>query len=286
MDDSREEAESPRARQARFNAGSRDQWAGFQGHRARVSAVLGAGSEPRPSRLCVLGAGNTNDLDLPSLLKVHREVHLVDLDPVALEAGAFRQGVGNEPRLHLHGGVDVTAMIDAFARWSPLEPVARADLEALVDWPSRRVPLTLPGPFDLVASTCLLSQIVGNAFVALGDHHAQLDDAVAAIRLGHLRLLTELARPGGRVALISDVVNSERVPELLTWPEPALPDFLHGLAAKGNTIRGMNPSKLMGLFRRDPVLASKIADVEVPAPWRWRLYRRVYLVWASLWRIG
>ncbi len=277
--------DDPRLRQSRFNAGSRDQWIGFEGHRAKVSKLLGSVSNPRTTRLCVLGAGNTNDLDLPALLAAHREVHLVDLDPLALEGGVVRQGVGHEPRLHLHGGLDLTAMIDAFGRWSPLDPVSRADLEALVEWPSRRVPPALPGRFDVVASTCLLSQIVGNAFVGLGGHHPQLDDAVGAIRLGHLRLLAELARPGGRVVLVSDVVNSERVPELLKLPEPDLAGLLRELSEKGGTIRGMNPSKLMNLFRRDPVLASKIGEVEVVPPWRWKLYRRVYLVWAVIWRI-
>jgi hypothetical protein len=277
--------DDPRTRQTRFNAQSRDQWAGFSGHRAQVSKLLGAGSKGDLSRLCVLGAGNTNDLDLPSLLEAHREVHLVDLDPLALEAGAFRQGKAHEPRLHLHGGLDVTAMVDAFARWSPLDPVSVADLEAMVDWPRRRLPMTLPGLFDVVGSTCLLSQIVGNAFVALDENHPQLDDAVGAIRLGHLRLLAELARPGGRVVLISDVVNSERVPELLNLAESDLPGFLKERSEKGGTIRGMNPFKIMNVFRRDPVLASKIAGIEVISPWRWKLHQRVYLVWAAVWRI-
>lgn len=277
--------DDPRTRHSRFNSQSRNQWDGFSEHRARVSKLLGAGSKGDVSRLCVLGAGNTNDLDLPSLLEAHREVHLVDLDPQALESGTFRQGLAHEPRLFLHGGLDITTMLDAFARWSPLDPVSEADLKALVDWPRRRVPLTVPGPFDVVASTCLLSQIVGNAFVSLGDQHSQLDSAVAAIRLGHLRLLAELARPGGRVVLISDVVNSDRVPKLLDLPEAELPGFLAELSANGGTIRGMNPSKLLTLLRRDPVLASKISGVEVVAPWRWKLHQRVYLVWASVWRI-
>ena len=76
----------PRGRQSGFNAESRDQWNAFSGHRQKVSALLGAGAEPRAGRLCVLGAGNCNDLDLASLLQAHREVHLVDLDAVALAA--------------------------------------------------------------------------------------------------------------------------------------------------------------------------------------------------------
>ena len=67
------------------------------------------------------------------------------------------------PRSVRHGGLDVTGMLDAIAGWSPTAPIPPADLDALVDWPARRVAMALPGPFDRVASTCLLSQIVGDA---------------------------------------------------------------------------------------------------------------------------
>ena len=277
--------DDPWTRHQRFNAGSRDQWEGFASHREKVSSLLASAGDPTVSRLCILGAGNTNDLDLPRLLEAYREVHLVDLDGEAMRLGAERQGLGGHPQLHLHGKVELTAMLDGFARWSPSCTVSPAELDALVEWPATRVARTLPGPFDVVATTCLLSQIVGNAFVHLGDHHAQLDHAVAAIRLGHLRLLAELARPGGRVAFISDVVNSEHVPAVLTTPESALPELLRNLAERGGTIRGMNPSKLLVLFRRDPVLAAKVAGVEIVPPWCWKLYRRHYLVWAAWWKM-
>jgi hypothetical protein len=276
----------PRGRQARFNAESRDQWDGFSDHRRRVSALLGAGLEPRPSRLCVLGAGNGNDLELGALLKAHREVHLVDLDREALARGAEGQGVSNEPRLHLHGGLDVTGMLDAIARWSPRATISYADLMALVDWPAARVSLALSGPFDLVASTCLLSQIVGNAFCSVGEGHPRFLDVVRAIRRGHIRLLIELARPGGMVVLITDVVSTDRHPTLGSVPEASLPDFLKRLARDGGLIHGMSPTEIMALFQNDPMIAPDVAGLETIPPWRWKLHQRQYLVWAIRCRIG
>ena len=88
-----------KGRQSGFNAESRDQWDAFSGHREKVSAILGAGADPCPGRLCVLGAGNCNDLDLAALLRAHREVHLVDLDAEALAQGVERQGVADRPGL-------------------------------------------------------------------------------------------------------------------------------------------------------------------------------------------
>ena len=44
-------------------------------------------------RLCVLGAGNCNDLDLRRLSERFDEIHLIDLDPAALGEAVRRQGV-------------------------------------------------------------------------------------------------------------------------------------------------------------------------------------------------
>lgn len=260
----------PRGLQARSNRESAGQWDGFEGHRRRVTGELCQGS----GRLCVLGAGNANDLDLPALLDAYREVHLGDIDGEALARGVERQGVAGRPGLRLHGNFDLTAMLDAMARWSPLATVAPAELDAVVDWPAARLGLALPGPFDLVASTCLLSQIVGNAHRALGEGHPQLDRVAGAIRLGHLRLLASLARPGGRIVLITDVASSDWVEGLADAPDSALEGVLAGLASGPGAIRGVHPADLVRLLRADP----RLEAVERSKPWRWRLHARVYLV--------
>ena len=268
--------DDPRARESRFNRASSGQWEGFEGHRREVSALLARGS----GRLGVLGAGNANDLDLVGLLDAYREVHLVDLDPEALARGVERQGVAGRPGLARHGQLDLTGMMDAMAGWSPSVEVSRAELDALVDWPCNRVGLALPGPFDVVASTCLLSPLVGNAHHALGEGHPQLDEVALAIRLGHLRLLAGLARPGGRVVLITDVATSERCPEIAAQVGPPGLAQVADLAASHRLIRGVNPFTIAGLMRRDPSLSTRLARVELHAPWHWRLHRRAYLVCA------
>jgi hypothetical protein len=266
----------PRARHQRFNAESRDQWEGFAEHRRRVFDLLAQGS----GRLCVLGAGNGNDLDLASLLEAYREVHLVDLDGEALARGAERQGVADRPALVRHGNLDVTGMLDAMARWSPLGTVSDGELETLVDWPSRRVGLALPGSFDSVASTCLLSQLIGNAHHSIGEAHPRFGHVIQGIRLGHLRLMASLARPGGRVVLITDVASSDWVPGLAELPESRLLGLTPRLARDRGLIHGVNPAELRDLFRRDPVLSSRLGPLKNLPPWRWRLHHRTYLVCA------
>jgi hypothetical protein len=277
--------DDPRRQQAAFNAESRGQWDTFADHRRKVSELIGAGTDPRRSRLCVLGAGNCNDLDLPALLEAHREVYPVDLDPEALARGVVRQGVAGHPSLHRFGGLDVTGMIDAMATWSPWTPIPPEDLAALVECPIRRIGPALPVPFDLVASTCLLRPLIGNAFHAVGDRHPQFMALVRAIRAGHLRLLTHLVAPGGTAALITDVASSDTFPALGSLPESSLPDILPRLVRDRNFFHGVSPAALPSLFRRDPVLSARVADLRTIPPWRWRLHTRLYLVWALTYRV-
>ena len=255
---------TPKARQAAFNASSSGQWEGFSGHRQAVTSLLGLGG----GRLCVLGAGNANDLDLPALLTAYREVHLVDLDAEALTRGAERQGVLDRPSLYLHGGVDLSALLDVIGTWTPLTSIVPADLDALAAWPAGRVAGVLPGPFERVASTCLLSPLIGNAFHALGESHTAFPLVVRAIRIGHLRLLTQLVAPGGEAVLITDVASTDVVPDRA------------GQTVERRFFHGVDPAVILATYRDDPYLASRVTKLERLNPWRWNLHRRGYLVWA------
>ena len=275
-----------RGRQLAFNAGSRDQWDGFSDHRRRVSALLSAAEGRAGSRLCVLGAGNGNDLDLPALLSSHREVHLVDLDRSALASAADHQGVADHPGLHLHGAFDVTARLDAIDRWTPHTPIPPADLDALATWPAWRLPLALPGPFDRVASTCLLSQLIDTAYHALGPDHPRLDAVVRSLRAGHLRLLARLAGPRGVSVFITDVASSVHFPPLETADESALFDLLPRLSRERAHLHGLHPSEVVSALRDDAELGPRLSGWESSRPWFWKLHRKRYLVWALTFRVG
>jgi hypothetical protein len=136
------------------------------------------------------------------------------------------------------------------------------------------------GPFARVASTCLLSQLVGHACHALGEAHPRSAQAVRAIRPGHLRLLARLAAPGGRV------VSSDHEPALATVPERSLAGLLPHLARRGGPIHGVNPADHLAVFRTDPVLASRVVGLETSPPWPWKLHDRLYLVLAISCRVG
>ncbi len=273
-------------RQVDINATSRDQWEGFAEHRRRLTAALVRETPVERSRLCVLGAGNANDLDLPALLSTHREVHLVDIDDEALARGAERQGVAGDPRLRLHGGVDVTAALGVLADRTPTSELAAADFEAMAAWPASRTAMVLPGGFDRVASTCLLTQILETAAHSLGKSHRQLGDAEAALRSGHLRLMARLAAPGGEALLVTDVVSSQMLAELPALPAEALAGLSTRLGREGNHFREVHPRQILAALRSDPSLGPRVASVAQLTPWRWQLHDRTYLVAAIRFRLA
>jgi hypothetical protein len=274
----------PRDQQLAFNAQTLDRWDAYAGHRRKVSELLRAGMGNDPGRLCILGAGNCNDLDLAALLATYREVHLVDWDDSSLARGAARQGVAGHPGLHLLGGIDVTGMLDSIRIWSPRSPIGDGDLASCADNPVRSVGPSLPGSFDFVASTCLLSQLVGSLVNSAGEGHPRFVELVQAIRAGHLRLLMRLLRPGGAAALITDIVSSETCPMLRSAPESSLGELLAGLLRDRNFFHGVNPMVLSSIARRDPVLSVEVASQELLPPWLWDIDPRVYLVWAMKYR--
>jgi hypothetical protein len=275
-----------RGRQVAFNAASRKQWEAFAEHRRCLTDVLAHGGTVERSRLCVLGAGNANDLDLPVLLAAHREVHLVDIDAEALVQGAARQGVAGHPRLQLHGGVDVTATLGVLESRTPISELGPADFDALAAWPVSRVAAALPGAFARVASTCLLSQILETAAHALGRDHPQLAQAEAALRAGHLRLMARLAAPEGEAVLVAEVVSSCTLAELPDLSEKRLTDLLAELWRGGNHFRGVHPRQLLAALRADASLGPVVAAAAPLPPWRWRLHDRTYLVGALGFRLA
>src|SRR5881275_908124 len=92
------------AEQARQNRTTQSQWLLYASHRREIERLIVP--ESPGGHICVLGAGNCNDLDLKWLAQVYREVHLVDLDDVALRSAVERQGLGDSSDIHCHAPVD------------------------------------------------------------------------------------------------------------------------------------------------------------------------------------
>jgi hypothetical protein len=261
------------------------------------------------ARLCVLGAGNCNDIDLARLERIFEEIVLVDLDREALETGRSRQRLDVADRLKCLGEIDVTGCLSRTATWSAESQLGEPDLVALATGADIRQWPIVPY-FDVVASTCLLSQLIGSLDHSLTSRHPHFVDAVQSVRSGHFRTVAALLKPGGRMVFFSDVVSSDTCPELLQSSEVdrvASTSLVAGLSLigpmtrpiprqletesnvhrivshaikSGNFFTGLNPVVIHKLLKSDPEIAPLFADVAFIAPWRWQCGRRTYAVYA------
>ena len=267
-------------RQATANRSTRDHWAWFAAHRAEIQKLVLPEVGRTTGRLCVLGAGNCNDIDLKTLAGAFSEIHLVDLDREALDQAVGRQGVADNAAVHLHGGVDLTGIADVFPAWEQQPPGMREVREAAARAARAGVP-DVGGPFDVVLSPCLLSQLVGYAGDVLGRHHPSRRELLVALRTRHLRTVVDLLAPGGTAVVVCDVASSTGQPRLLEVRREKLPELLDRLTYTDQGFDGISPFAMRQAIRSDPLIAPLLGPVQQAAPWLWHLGpRRTFLVYA------
>lgn len=269
-----------RDEQIRRNQLCRDCWQLYQPHREKVTELLLQGCGAPARRLCVLGAGNCNDLDLSRLASSFGRIHLVDLDRASLVAGLAAQQLRDASSVVLHGDIDVSGLAAELAAWSPATPAPHDEIRRWIVQAQTAAPVLLPEPQDVVASVCLLSQLLDAVKFCLGEDHPDFLELTFAVRARHLRLLLELLRPGGRAVLITDFVSSVTAPELVHVDERELPALAARLIREHNFFTGLNPAVLASLFAQDPWLAARVGRVQVSPPWRWPFPTRIYAVYA------
>jgi hypothetical protein len=302
---------SARVRQmhAQGNQRSRDDWDLYGGHRARLTGTLCAlgdrlGLAADDSRLVLLGAGNCNDVELPVLAGRFGTIHLVDIDGAAIERARQRQPAELRGRIQLHGGVDLTGLLDRLDRWRSRPPDGAALEQATGDGVAAIVgaPGLPVGRADLAVSCCLMSQLGWSLEAALTGASdggarggAPADDPEAEVvslelRLAmiavHLRTLAALARPGGAALLASDIVSSDLYPIDELPADADLKALAAELIAQQQVVyAGANPLLVSRVLRRDAVLKPAFAPVEVLDPWLWTgQFDRIYLVYPQLLR--
>jgi hypothetical protein len=254
-----------------FNQNSEGRWQAFAGHRAQVMALLDAASAAHPGRLCVLGAGNCNDLDLARLVGSFAEVHLCDLDDEALARAVARQGLPADAHLFQHAPLDVTGALPrlpGFARRVP----SQAELDDLGQSRVAAVVEALPGPFDVVLSACLLSQLMHTCRLALGVKNPALADVANALAVAHVRTALALTAPGGSAILVTDTASSQTYPLVELFDAQPPLSLLEELERNDNVLSGTGPTYLRRVLTRDPVAAPAVRGrPRIVPPWLWDL---------------
>jgi hypothetical protein len=267
------------------NRETRDLWGRFEGHRQRVTAEIlalaPAGDDARGGRLCLLGAGNGNDLDLDALTARFDEVHLVDIDPGALSRATGRQTPAARTKLRSHAPVDLSGLYQQLERRSRLPPI-----DEMVTTGTAEVIRQLPSEFDVVASCCVLSQMAW-ALQQLaspdGNPVPILEQALLRI---HLRAVLHLVRPTGAALLVSDLTSSLFYPPLEELaPGEDLRALTQNLAARRVAYAVCNPELVRRIIRHDAELAETCLGPTLGEPWLWTGPQGLtYLVYPSVLR--
>lgn len=265
-------------RQRLFNRQTFDNFAAAAPHRRIVTdLLLEACGEVASPRICLLGAGNLNDVELLPLVARGAEIVATDLDGEALRAGVARQGFADDPRVRTVPEVDLAPLLAGYDAGLP-DPELRRLAAAIPTAES------FGAGFDVVVSSCVLSQLMLGLLDTLTTAHPLFVECLASLRSAHLRLMLDLCKPGGQCVLVTDVVSSETVPGLGERPRDDLPGLLAILVAQRNFFTGMNPLALLGTLSGEPSIAPRVADLRVIPPWLWRLGPRDYLVCGYSWR--
>lgn len=273
-------------RQKRSNSNAAHQHEAFAGHRRRLTELVMARSEAGARaaagpRLCVLGAGNCGDLDLERLASRYRSIHLVDIDADALERARERQSASTRAVLVPVAPLDLSGLLEPLERWQKRQ-VTPEELLAHPEGAALAIARALGGPFDVVVSACLLSQLHLTVRNLLTETHPLFQAVSYTLNLTHLRTLSRLAKPGEGVALLVSDVATEQMAPLSGSREPRdcrlLLDQLLQIGAVFDAVR---PDVLVGIACDDPSLVRELGLSSIADAWVWRNGpRRAFLVYA------
>lgn len=265
--------------QARRNTEADAAWVLYAPHRARVTQMLLDARTATSERLCLLGAGNLNDLNLAALSTAFGEIVLVDVDAAALRRGLSRQGLAEEARFRVMASTDVSGVFAELAAMKSDQQIGDEAIDDCLRLLAQSHGLVEHGRYDVVASVGLLTQLIDGVIRSVGESHPRSWELVAAMRMQHLRLMLELTAPGGAAVLVTEVVSSDSCPELLSVNEENMPKLVRDEVAARNFFTGTNPAALQQLLRTEVRLAEQLANVRFTEPWLWTFLARTYAVY-------
>lgn len=272
--------ESIRALQLQQNSESKERWELYASHRYQVTQHLISRAQTNTDNVCILGAGNCNDLALKELISTFQETHLIDLDSDSLREGLKRQNLISHPRIYHYGNIDISGILNTLDGWLHQTAPPEVEVDKCIQKVRQLEAPNLPNSFNVVASVCLLTQLIASIDQALGFQHPRFMELILAVRLRHLHLLSQLTAPNGWSILITDIVSSDTVPELSSIANEKLPEKLMQLIKERNFFHGVNPIAIINSIKADQSLASQISQLDLSRPWCWDFGPRTYAVCA------
>ncbi|HEY7374273.1 MAG TPA: hypothetical protein VIF57_19075, partial [Polyangia bacterium] len=206
---------------------------------------------------------------------------LVDIDPDAVIRAIARVPPPGCAQLVAQAPLDVSGMFNRLELWSR-EPPAAEGLAPLVRAAAAHVARSLPGPFDVVVSCGVLTQLQLVLLQVVGDTNPRFAELREAFNRAHMRTLGALLGPSGVALLVTDLTTNQIYPPLAHLdPGADLGKLMGDLLAGGHVIHAAHPGLLSSEMRRDPQLKQEF-EVRFPiGPWLWRNGpKQVLLVYA------
>jgi hypothetical protein len=247
--------------QIQNNIRTLDAWDRYTPHRNRLTQLVqsvycfgqGASTDHLLPTIAILGAGNTNDLDLSFFLQNFQKVFLVDLDRKAVCTGVVRQIPVASDRIEIIAPVDVTGR---------LFDSSHSDIDLLSQFKQSQ--------FDVVLSAGLLSQLLQSIFDTDTVTPAQVD-LMQLVRREHLQMIMQATKPNGKAIFVTDVVSSLTVPNLEQADALSLQNLLPQLIATRNFFTGLNPNVLRSELNQLRSLLQPNCSLQYHAPWLWQI---------------
>jgi hypothetical protein len=233
--------------------------------------------------LCVLGPGNGNDIELAKLARDFERIALVDLDESALARAVSRLNEVECRRVERHSPIDLSGTLPVLESWVRRRNPTDADISAVM----RSVgvaPRPDVGSFDVVASTCMLTQLIDSVYMALTTEHPRCIELVLAVRNRHLEIILELLNPGGIGVLATDFVATETAPELAQLDELLLPQAAVKWIEERNFFTGANPFAIRDYYNRSREPGPCAVEAQVKGPWQWDIGAKQLAVCAVTFR--
>jgi hypothetical protein len=233
--------------------------------------------------LCVLGPGNGNDIDLGTLAREFEKVALVDLDEDAVRRAVSRLSSEEAVRVETHCPVELSGVLPVLESWRARGRRTDEDITAV-----KRTVVAAARPavgsFDVVASTCILTQLIDAVYMSLPTKHRRRDELLMAVRDRHLEMILELVNPGGVGVLVTDFAVAEGTQELEPLAELALSPSMQNGMKRSEFFAGTDPFEIRDFYKGLCGPGPTAEDLAIEGPWRWEVGGRIVGVCAVTFR--
>ncbi len=245
-------------------------------------AAIGRARGESARSLCVLGPGNGNDIELGQLARDFERVALVDLDQEAVERAVARLGADGSRHVEQYCPVELTGVLPELESLRISKRRSDAEVSAI-----KRAMMAAPRPatgsFDIVASTCILTQLIDAVYMSLPRSHPRLAELLMTVRDRHLHMLLEMLNPGGMGVLVTDFFEAG-AKTLMPLGELSLSPSAQTEMRQHDYFVGADPFEICSFYRRLCEPGPMATDISIDGPWRWEVGGKVLGVCAVTFR--